>query len=142
MIRGPAQRAKRETSHKVCAFVALTACVSCFAEPAAKPPLTVTDAIETTRFMTTPRALDPRSSGVVISPDGKRYVVMLIRGDVKRNGNRVEFLAGSVETFEKAYPAQFIAESREDGQMENVHGETVPAHQPQPAHFEQARHES
>lgn len=101
-IRGPAQRVKRETSRKAGAFLSLMACACCFAEPAAKPPLTVADAIGTARFMVTPRAADPRGSGVVLSPDGKRYVVMLIRGDVKRNGNWVELWTGGVESFEQA----------------------------------------
>src|SRR5687767_1753479 len=132
MVRGPAQRVKRETSHKVSACLALMACAGCFAEPVAKPSLTVADAIQTTRFMTTPRALDPRSSGVVLSPDGKRYVVMLIRGDVQRGGNWVEFLAGSVETFARASEppgrvAQlFLTSLGESGPGPGVPGLTYP----------------
>ena len=51
-----------------------------FGEPAARP-LTVADAIETTRCMQSARGEDPRGAGVFVSPDGKRYVIVLIRGD-------------------------------------------------------------
>jgi hypothetical protein len=55
-------------------------------EPVARP-LTVADAIETTRFMRSARGQESRGDGVFVSPDGKRYVIMLIRDDLKRRCN-------------------------------------------------------
>lgn len=112
MIRGPVRRAERYVPGAVCAVFALMICTSrSLAEPAAKPPLTVSDAIQTTRFMSDRRGPDPRTDGVMLSPDGKRYVVMLVRGDLSRGGNWVEFLAGGVENFEQAsQPPRRIAQ--------------------------------
>ena len=73
------------------------------AESAAKP-LTVADAIETTGFMRSTNAFRSHGSGVFVSPDGRRYVVMLTRGDLKCNCNHVELLAGGLDTLEHAEP--------------------------------------
>jgi dipeptidyl aminopeptidase/acylaminoacyl peptidase len=56
-----------------------------------KRPLTVAAAIETTRAM-----IDRDGTQVFVSPDGQTYVVMLIRGDLERNGNWLEVLSGSL----------------------------------------------
>jgi len=74
-----------------------------FGGPAVKP-LTVADAIETTRFMQSARGQDPRGDGVFVSPDRQRYVIMLIRGDLKRRCNWVEILAGRLDSLEHAEP--------------------------------------
>jgi hypothetical protein len=60
-------------------------------------PLSIAEALETTRTMHG-WDLNP----VFVSPDGKRYVVMLIQGDVKRDGVWAELLSGSLESLEAA----------------------------------------
>jgi hypothetical protein len=77
-----------------------------------KERLTVQDEIETTRAMTDlgvwNRAalkgsvqISGRRS-VFVSPNGKRYVVMLVTGDVQANGNWVTLLAGETTSIEAA----------------------------------------
>jgi len=82
--------------------------VNCFWSSAsaveAKLPLTVTDAVQTTRFMGNPAEKgDGNPDGVVsISPTGRRYVARLVRGDVKANGVWMELIAGSMRSAEAA----------------------------------------
>ncbi len=75
-----------------------------YVREAAAKPLTVADAIETTGFMRSSNGLRSHGAGVFVSPDGQRYVVMLIRGDLKCNCNHVELLAGSLDTLEHTQP--------------------------------------
>jgi dienelactone hydrolase len=87
----------------------LMASTASHGELTAKQPLTVADAIETTRFMQSARGAeaDPRSDGVFVSPDRHRYAVMLIRGDLKRAegaGNWVEILVGRLDSLDGAKP--------------------------------------
>ena len=86
--------------------------------PAGRRALTVADAIETTRLMTPPNTwikssdgkLTPLSSGdVVVSPSGRRWVAMLIRGDLKKNGNWLELIGGSLESLEAAATVETVA---------------------------------
>lgn len=66
----------------------------------AKRPLTVADAIETTRIMPDPSAFlagPGARSGVLTSPSGTRYVVFLVRGDLDNNGNWLEVLTGRLD---------------------------------------------
>jgi dipeptidyl aminopeptidase/acylaminoacyl peptidase len=65
-------------------------------------PLEVADAIETTRLF--PNAsTDGSSSAVAISPDRDRYVVRLLRGDVKSNGVWLSVLRGDLASVESAH---------------------------------------
>jgi dipeptidyl aminopeptidase/acylaminoacyl peptidase len=63
----------------------------------AKRSLTVVDAIQSTRALN-----DYGRDPVLISPDGKKYLVVLQWGDVARNGSWVELLSGSTTTVEAA----------------------------------------
>ncbi len=69
-----------------------------------KMSLTVKDSIETWQFLY-PYGGRP----VLISPDDKRYLVVLERGDVKRNGSWVELLSGSTDSVDAARKANIIA---------------------------------
>jgi hypothetical protein len=69
-----------------------------------KRPLTVKDSIETTQF------LHPYgSSPVLISPDRKKYLVVLERGDVAKNGAWIELLSGSTFSMDAARKATVVA---------------------------------
>jgi len=59
------------------------------------------DAVATTRFMPAGPGSDQPIS---LSPDGRRYVVRLVRGDVERNGIWVDVLAGSLDSLDAAAP--------------------------------------
>src|SRR5690349_13840403 len=79
-------------------------CDSCFA--AAKQPLTVARALQTTRIMTnmeTVGAANP-DGAVSLSPSGKRYVLRLVRGDVARNGVWMEILTGRMDALDSVKP--------------------------------------
>jgi dipeptidyl aminopeptidase/acylaminoacyl peptidase len=67
-------------------------------------PLTLKDVIEYTRVLQGPRN-DPE----LISPDGKRYLVVLERGDVARNGSWVELLSGSTASLDAASNGSVVA---------------------------------
>jgi hypothetical protein len=71
-----------------------------------KQPLTVADAIETARFRTGAIVSVTASNDVVeledesplvFSPDGKRFVTMLLRGDLARDGIQAELLVGAAD---------------------------------------------
>jgi dipeptidyl aminopeptidase/acylaminoacyl peptidase len=61
------------------------------------------DAVATTRFMPAGPGSDQPIS---LSPDGRRYVVRLVRGDVERNGIWVDVLAGSLDSLDAAAPTR------------------------------------
>jgi len=69
-----------------------------------KLPLTVTDAIQTARFMGNPseKGASNPDGAVSISPNGKRYVARLVRGDVKANGVWMELITGSMRSAKAA----------------------------------------
>lgn len=64
-----------------------------------RPPLKVRDVIETTRAMA-----DRNGEAVHVSPNGQRYAVMLVRGDVARDGVWAELRVGGLDTFKGAEP--------------------------------------
>lgn len=58
------------------------------------PPLSAADAVETARFMATA----PESDSLIsLSPDRQRYVIRLAKGDLQRNGVRIDVLAGTFD---------------------------------------------
>lgn len=68
-------------------------------------PLTVADGIETTRIKP-----DFTNHQVAhISPDGKHYVVALVKGDLKRNGLWLELISGSLDSIDAASKYNTIA---------------------------------
>lgn len=81
--------------------------------------LTVADAIETSRMMPcSPRhsALVSRQSrqasesGICISPNGMKYVIGIVRGDIQRNGNWLEVRYGELSSLSKAAEVKIIAQ--------------------------------
>jgi dienelactone hydrolase len=91
----------------------MLACTAGHGEQTAKRPLTVADAIGTTRFMQSVRTpdADPRADGVFTSPNGQRYAVMLIRGDLDAPagaGNWVEILVGRLDSLDGAKPRSVV----------------------------------
>jgi len=70
------------------------------ATAADKRLLTVRDALQTTRFM----VADSSGKSVAVSPDGRHYAAMLIRGDVSRKGVDVEIIAGGLGSLVDAKP--------------------------------------
>jgi hypothetical protein len=87
------------------ALMGSIAATSDAAPPTAAPlrPLTSADAIATARFM--PTGSNSREF-VSISPDGRHYVVRLVRGDVERNGIWIDLWYGSLNSLEAAVPTQ------------------------------------
>jgi dipeptidyl aminopeptidase/acylaminoacyl peptidase len=68
-------------------------------EISAKKPLTVADTIETKELMQF-----PGGKAVLISPDGKRYLLAVRQGDLKRNGTWQELYSGGTASLEDARP--------------------------------------
>ena len=68
-------------------------------------PLTVADSIESTLVLYDQEQNDP----VLTSPDGKKFLVILHRGDIVRNGSWVELLVGSTQSLQAASHAHVIA---------------------------------
>jgi dipeptidyl aminopeptidase/acylaminoacyl peptidase len=52
---------------------------------------------------------DPGDDPVLISPDGRKFLVVLDRGDIARNGSWVELLLGSTRSIEAASHARVVA---------------------------------
>jgi hypothetical protein len=75
------------------------------AEPERRP-LTAAAAIETARVMKNEESVsDANPHGAVsISPDGRRYVARIVRGDVLRDGVWMEVIAGSLNSLDAASP--------------------------------------
>jgi hypothetical protein len=81
--------------------------------------LTVSDAIQTTRFMVgapsfatvTPSGEFLNSGPVQIfaSPDNRLWAAMLIKGDLEKNGNWAEILVGSLESLDAATHPRVLA---------------------------------
>jgi|GEM_PF-1467353 len=69
-------------------------------ERSVKQPLTPAAAVETTRLIPEPiSANDENPDGAVsISPNGKRFLIRTVRGDVTRNGIWMELMLGSCDS--------------------------------------------
>ena len=65
----------------------------------ARPPLTVADAVETARFQE-----DRKEQEVFPSPDGRRYLFFIIRGDVKNDGVWLSVYSGGTSSLAAAVP--------------------------------------
>ncbi len=79
--------------------VACGTCLSATATPATRQPLTVADAIETARFQE-----NRQGESVFVSPDGTRYVSMVVRGNIKSDGIWMDVLSGSLSSPDAAKP--------------------------------------
>jgi len=87
----------------------LVVCVCLLAGPQStnsqgKRPFTVRDSIEISEFVHS-----YGTNPVSISPDGKRYLVVLERGDLSRNGCWVELLSGSTSSLDIARNGRVIS---------------------------------
>lgn len=69
-----------------------------------KLPLTVKDSIEISQIL-----YPDGDSPALISPDGKKYLVVLERGDVKRNGSWVELISGNTASIDEARKPKTLA---------------------------------
>ncbi len=72
--------------------------VAALAQSPAKHPLTIADTIEAARAV----PLNMQGDRILLSPDGKRYLVVLIRGDIVRDGCWLEFISGGTESLDAA----------------------------------------
>ena len=68
----------------------------------AKRELTPADAVATVRAMGNQASLSQSADSAVISPDGRRYVIRLVHGDLKRNGVSIELLTGHLDSLDSA----------------------------------------
>ena len=84
--------------------VCLMAWPRCLCSQDLRKPFTVASSIETTQVL-----YDPGNDPVLISPDGKKFLVVLERGDIARNGSWVELLLGSTHSIEAASHARVVA---------------------------------
>lgn len=76
-----------------------------------RPP-TARDAIETARFMTD-RVLASEynpDGAVSISPNGRRYVARIVRGDAQRNGVSMQLITGDLDSLEQASNGRTVAQ--------------------------------
>jgi hypothetical protein len=72
------------------------------ADGGAKRELTPRDAIATVRIMENQLALGERVDSGVISPDGKRYLLRLIHGDVEHNSVAMDLMTGRLDSLDSA----------------------------------------
>lgn len=84
--------------------VCLMAWPTCLCSQDLRKPFTVADSIGTTNVLY-PETNDP----VLISPNGKKFLVVLEWGDLARNGSWVELLLGSTRSIEAASRAHEVA---------------------------------
>jgi len=82
-----------------------------------KKPFTVRDSIETTQFV-----YRYGQSPVLLSPDGSRYLVVLERGNVARNGASLDLLSGTTESLRSARRPTIVAQlfSRSTASVEDL----------------------
>jgi hypothetical protein len=95
----------------------------------AKQPLTAEAAFETARIIKNPWAIAPGNvqGAVAISPDGRRYVARVARGDVARNGVWVEVVSGQLIPFDSTARSRTVARlfTRGVGSADSVFGSTL-----------------
>lgn len=113
---GSRTRRARRAAATVLALLVSTAITGQSAS--AKRPLTVADAIETTRVLGTPSTWTMSADGefrnvpgppAVVSPDGKRYAVVTVRGDLSRNGNWLEVWSAGLGSLDPAARLEPVA---------------------------------
>jgi hypothetical protein len=67
-----------------------------------KRELTPADAIATTRIVENHLTLGERVETGSLSPDGRRYLLRLVHGDVERNGDWMDLLTGTLDSLDAA----------------------------------------
>lgn len=119
-----------------CAVLLLSVATFHGVEAEDRSPLTVADAIQSTRIVKSGHGQTwTRDRGghwrqdttpfVSVSPDGKRYVAMLVRGDLARNGNWAEIIAGGLGSLKDAQHYRTIAQL-----FTHSDGDTLSAYSP------------
>lgn len=100
----------------------LIAYLSIVCSAVAKEALTVADAIQATRLHRSGSIVSalPDSNGryerlapgtnVFVSPDGRKYALFLVSGDIERNGVRMEVKVGSLESLHAAANLRTVAQ--------------------------------
>lgn len=101
----------------VAALCALLLAAPSSARPAKKENLTPLRAVETARLMKSLDALGPgNTEGLVsLSPDGKRYVMRVVKGDAAANGVWIEIFAGDLASLDAAATPASIAKILSSG---------------------------
>src|SRR5690606_34757598 len=74
-------------------------------------PLTAVAAVETRRLMVDPTSASPRNpmGAVSISPDGQRFVVRVVQGDVRGKRVWMEMYAGKTASLDEASDLRLVA---------------------------------
>jgi len=119
MPGSPQHRLYRLGSRLAAAFV-VSGVMFCAPPVSAKTPLTVRAMVETTRAMT-----DRNGEAVVVSPDGRRFAIMLITGDIARDGVWAELRVGRRDTRVVAPPetvARLFTPARGDSYLSGGRG--------------------
>jgi hypothetical protein len=80
----------------------LAACAGITVAGPSLRPLTAEDAFATARFMPSGRRQDELIS---FSPDARRYVIRLVRGDPRKHGLWIDVLSGSLSSLKEAVPS-------------------------------------
>ena len=79
--------------------------------PTGKRELTPADALATVRVIENHLTIGERVDSGVISPDGKRYLLRLVHGDVERNGVWMDLLTGSLDSLRICRPPETLRSS-------------------------------
>jgi hypothetical protein len=116
------------------ALLAATLLSSIAAGNTAKRELTPADAITTTRVMQNQLYSGQRADTGSTSPDGKRYLIRIAYGDVKRNAVWVDLLTGSLDTLDAAAHPRRCAHLLTSGLGSTSSGQSADA-DPTPANF-------
>jgi len=82
--------------------VAIAWTVAASSVPSIQRELTPADAVETVRVMENDDLTGRRNDGGTISPDGRRYLIRLANGDVKRNGVWLDLFTGRLDSLDTA----------------------------------------
>ncbi len=106
----------------------LSSCLALIAvsrEAFAQSPLSISDGIESARAIATPT---DRPDPVFVSPDGQRYVLMIVRGDIARDRVVLEIMMGGLQNLSVARPS--VIKRLYTTGLGYAHGEGMPAGAP------------
>lgn len=102
------RRAARPLALAACLAMSLAQVSEGRAQETPRPGITSRQAVETTRVMRNPEAVAPGNpDGLIsISPDGRRYVLRLVRGDAGSNRAILDLFAGELSSLDAATPVR------------------------------------
>lgn len=78
-------------------------CLDVHSQPAALQPLTVADMVQMGQFVSV------NNAPFLLSPDGKRFLAVVIRGDLAKGGSWVDLMVGSTDSLEAASNIETVA---------------------------------